>query len=51
VAGYLADAVSAVRGDAVAETLFAVADGDDALGVAVPGYVVDAASYDVVLAW
>lgn len=46
----LADAVAAVGGDAVAEALAAVADGDDALRVAVPGDVVDAARDDVVLA-
>jgi hypothetical protein len=34
----------------VAEPLLAVPDGDDALGVAVPGEVVDAAGYDVVFA-
>lgn len=44
----LADAVAAVSGDAVAEALAAVADSYDALGVAVPGDVVDAAGDDMV---
>ena len=47
----LADRVAAVGGDAGAEALAAVADGDDALRVAVPGDVVYAAVDDVVLAW
>jgi hypothetical protein len=50
VARDLAHAVAAVGGDAVAEALLAVADGDDALRVAVPGNVVDAAGDDVVVA-
>lgn len=50
VPGYLAHAVAAVGRDAVAEPLLPVPDGDDALGVAVPGEVVDAAGYDVVFA-
>lgn len=50
VARDLSHAVAAVGGDAVAKALFAIADGDDALRVAVPGNVVDAAGDDVVLA-
>lgn len=46
----LAYTVTAVGGDAVAEALAAIADSDDALRVAVPGNVVDAAGNDVVLA-
>lgn len=50
VAADLADAVARVGRDAGAEALAAVADGNDALRVAVPGDVVDAAADDVVLA-
>ena len=49
MAADFADAVPGVSGDAVAEALFAVADGDYALGVPVPGDVVDGARDDVVL--
>lgn len=50
VARDLADAVARVGGDAGAEALTAVADGNEALRVAIPGDVVDAAADDVVLA-
>ena len=45
----LADAVAAVGGEAVAEALAAVANGDDALAVAVPGEVGNAARDDGVV--
>ena len=47
---HLTNTVSAVGGEAVPEPLAAVADGDDALAVAVPGDVGDAARDDGVLA-
>lgn len=50
VARDLAHAVAAVCGDAVAEALLAVTYGNDALRVAVPGQVVDAAGDDGVFA-
>lgn len=46
----LADAVPTVGRNAVAEPLASVPNGDDALGVAVPGNIVDATRNDVVLA-
>ena len=48
--GDLADGISAVRGDAVTETLLTVSYRNDTLRVAVPGDVVDAACNDVVFA-
>lgn len=51
VAGNLAHAVAAIPGDAVAEALLALANGYDALRVAIPRQVVDAAGNDVVVAW
>jgi CRISPR/Cas system-associated protein Cas10 (large subunit of type III CRISPR-Cas system) len=42
--------VSTVGCYAVAETLSSITDGNDALGVAVPGYVVYSAGDDVVVA-
>lgn len=50
VAGDFADGVAAVRGDAVAETLLAFSDRDDALRVSVPGNVVDSSRDDLVFA-
>lgn len=50
VAAYCPHAVARVGGYAMAEFLFAVAHGDDALAVAVPGQVVDFAAYDGKLA-
>lgn len=47
---YLADTVAAVSGYAVAEAFLAVADCDYALGVAIPGEVVYAASYYMIFA-
>jgi hypothetical protein len=44
----LTDRVAAVGRDAVTKALLAVADGDNALRVAVPGDVVDAAVDNVV---
>lgn len=40
--------ITAVGCDAVAETLFAVANRDYTLGVAIPGYIVDTTSDDMV---
>ena len=50
MAGDLADGVAAVSGDAMAEALLPVADGDDALRIPVPGDIVDPTRDDAILA-
>ncbi len=51
MAAYLAYAVTGVGGDAVSESLFAVADSDNTLAVSIPCDVVYAAGYDVVFSF
>ena len=50
MSGDLANGVATVGGDAMAEALLPVADGDDALRIPVPGDIVDPTRDDPILA-